>query len=188
MVYDERNYEAIKFLDPIVADKVKQLLGRLEAIGEDILIVSGNRTSVEQDQLFKKVPRVTHDDDSNSSHTWGLAIDVVPVTYFGLQWKDGKRYAAIAREAMQLEFEWGWQMWGFDKPHFQYTQGLTISDLKRGAHLGTPVAPYNERKPNLGIQPSEIRLRSLHRGIRRSTGVVRLLLQRQLVRLLKRIS
>ena len=189
MIYDSRNYKAIWFLDPVVQDKVKQLLGRLEAIGEDILIVSGKRTSGEQDKLYAQVPRVTHVNNSNSYHTWGMAVDFVPVTYFGLQWKNGIRFRTIAREAMILGFDWGYQMWGFDLGHLQYTEGLSIGDLKRGKRLKLSVADGvgDVQTPSRGSRAS-LRINSLRRGMRRSTGRIRLMLERQLVRLMRRIS
>lgn len=147
MRYDERNFREISLLHPAMKHKVLQLFDRLELIGEDVLIVTdgGKRSSEEQDQLYAQGRTqpgriVTGVNDSNSYHTHGLAIDLAPVGPLGvplhekylLEWASFGRYENIAREAQAVGLEWGFAMWKTDKPHFQYRQGLTIADLKRG--------------------------------------------------------
>lgn len=136
MLYQKRNHEALKGLDPVCRNVVSDLLKLLEVAGEDVLIYSAYRTAEEQDELFAEVPKVTHVNDSNSYHVHGLAVDIVPVDIFGNpKWNTHIKFETIARYATELGMEWGYQMWGWDRPHFQYTQGLSIEDLKRGKRL-----------------------------------------------------
>lgn len=145
MTYEFRNVTALQLLHPAMQIKVRQLLERLREVGENVLITDARRTSEEQDELYaqgrtKPGMIVTHVDDSNSFHTHGLAIDIVPVGPLGvpldkrhwLEWTALHRYENIAREAQAIVLTWGYKEWGFDRPHFHYTQGLTIEELKDG--------------------------------------------------------
>ena len=150
MTYHQRNNAEIVKIPLPMQHKVNQLIERLSFNGEDILIVpkGGKRTSQEQDELFaqgrdKPGKIVTHVNDSNSYHTHGVAIDVVPVGPLGvprskrflLEWSATYRYKRIARIARGMGFEWGFDLWGEDKPHLQYRQGITIPEFKQGKKL-----------------------------------------------------
>ncbi len=140
MYYSVRNRKAVETLDPVMQGRVNLLLHNLEIVGEDVLVYSAKRTPNEQDDLWGRGREtegriVTHVNDSNSFHVHGVAVDIVPVDGYTLIWDDNERWETIAREAIQLGFEWGFQMWGFDKAHFQLRQGLTIRDFKKGERL-----------------------------------------------------
>lgn len=100
----------------------------------DCSIVSGLRTQEEQQALYAKGRDgngeiVTHKDgiDKRSKHQDGLAVDVVPwpekwdevaLRDFG-QYVKGiatmmKKYGGIDED-----IEWGFDLWGWDKPHWQ---------------------------------------------------------------------
>lgn len=129
--------------------KVRQLLEHLTEIGEDILITDGFRTIAEQNALFSKGRTkpgriVTNAYGTDSMHVHGTAIDFAPVGPLGiplskrfrLEWTATERYRTIAAVAKQLGFVWGGDWPSFpDRPHLEYTQGLTILDLKRGRKL-----------------------------------------------------
>lgn len=190
MFYAERNDRQITKLDPTAGQKVRELLGRLEAIGEDVLIASGARTEAEQEELWmqgrtKPGNIVTHVRDGDSFHTWNVAIDLVPVNMGLPAWNDHRRYEAIARIARELGFEWGFALWGFDMPHFQYTQGLSIKDFKAGKRLQSIPAPP---KPFIPVTERGIalRLRSRFRGLDRMTGRAKEMLARRIERELAR--
>lgn len=143
MTYDSRNNDIIAQLDPVFAQKVRQLLQYLSNLGEDILLTSGRRTPAEQSALFSQGRTepgevVTDVSGTGSFHVWGVAIDFVPITNGVAQWDDIPRFEKIARIAVGMGFEWGFALWGFDKPHLQYTQGLTIADFQKGARLKEP--------------------------------------------------
>lgn len=129
--------------------KVRQLLEHLEEIGEDVLITDGTRTIAQQNALYaqgrtKPGRIVTNASGNNSLHVHGVAIDIVPVGPLGiplskrylLEWAALHRYKNIASIAKQLGFEWGGDWTSFpDKPHLQYTQGLTLAQFKSGRKL-----------------------------------------------------
>jgi len=185
MFYSSRNESKISFLDPAVQGQVRELLIRLDAQGEDVLIASGKRTSAEQDALYAQIPPVTHVNDSNSYHTWGMAVDLVPVTLGIAQWNATKRYEAIARTAVELGFEWGFQLWGFDKPHFQFTFGLSIAALKAGARPQVMPA-YREEQPPKTQAGREALQRREERKLNRLAGAVKDMLARRIERRLHR--
>ncbi len=124
--------------------KVGQLLARLDAAGENVLLTAGRRTAAEQTHTWEQGrlrpgPVVTDARGDESFHVWGVAIDLVPVTRLGQpRYGDAGRYRAIARTARLLGFEWGPDIWDKDAPHFQYTQGLTIADFRKGKRLTPP--------------------------------------------------
>lgn len=143
MTFDSRNNGIIDNLDPVFAEKVRNLLQYLTNLGEDILLTSGRRTPAEQNALFAQGRTepgevITDVSGTGSFHVWGVAIDFVPVTNGQPDYSDDARLQKIARLAIGMGFEWGFALWGFDKPHLQYTQGLTISDFQKGEKLKEP--------------------------------------------------
>lgn len=170
MTYHERNQCVLACLHPVTAARVSRLLEYLEAFGEDVLLTSGKRSEEEQNDLWasgrtKPGRIVTHVKGRESFHYWGVAFDLVPVLFFIPIWNSHKRYDAIARIALALGFQWGFQMWGFDKPHFQYTQGLSIEDFYMGK------SPKPEPLHELEVpSPENLRQRSIVRGLSRFFG------------------
>ncbi|MGC3970594.1 MAG: M15 family metallopeptidase [Pirellulales bacterium] len=146
MRYDARNAKALEGLDPVAKAKFLELLAKLEEAGEEILIDSGYRSAEEQDALYAKGRTktgkiVTNARAGYSLHNFGVAIDVVPaVAKTGeLLWsgkESAKRYEAIVSIAKSIGIEWGGDWKSFpDKPHLQYTQGLTLADFRSGKTL-----------------------------------------------------
>ena len=146
MRYDDRNSLVIGGLHPAMQHKVWHALEELEMIGEDCLLTSGHRTLKEQQNEWdkgRKTPGkiVTHARPGFSFHNFGLAIDVVPIGPLGvelsrknlLEWTALKRYEVYARIFQAMGFQWGFAMWGFDRPHFQYSIGLDGHPLSIGA-------------------------------------------------------
>jgi peptidoglycan LD-endopeptidase CwlK len=146
MTYSARNEAMLTPLDPVARQVFRHFLFRLARIGEDVLVTDGYRTKAEQDSLYaqgrskggKIVTNVKH---PYSFHNHGVAIDLVPVL-FGqskVLYNASARYNLIAQVASMLGIDWGFTMWGFDKPHFQYTQGLSIHQLIGGKTLNHSV-------------------------------------------------
>lgn len=89
------------------------------------------RTFEEQDELFKKRPRVTKAKAGQSYHNYGLAVDIVLITDKGKKasWDtvkdfDGDRVSDWM-EIVSIFKKYGWQWggeWNFkDDPHFEKT-------------------------------------------------------------------
>lgn len=134
-------------LHPIVEEKRDELVRQAEAIGIDILITDGFRSSEEQDGLHaqgRSLPGnvVTHARGGESYHNYGLAID------FALRLENGDVVWDIARDdnengerdwyevaaiGKDLGFDWGgdWQRFK-DYPHLEMPFGLSISELQNG--------------------------------------------------------
>lgn len=103
------------------------------------------RTFKEQDELFKKRPKVTNARGGQSYHNYGLAVDIVILfdpkggnNYTSASWdplKDwDKDNIADWQEVVTVFKKYGWE-WGGDwrkkdLPHFQKTLGYSWQQLK----------------------------------------------------------
>ncbi len=135
MTYQDRNDAAIKTCDVVAQIAMRHFIYRLSREGESVLVTEGFRNK--QDQAHDYANGTSHVLWPNSFHNHGVAIDLVPVL-FGqtvVIYNASARYELIARIAFQCGFQWGFQMWGFDKPHFQYTQGHDITYFIKGGQL-----------------------------------------------------
>ena len=112
------------------------------------------RTFAEQDALYNQKPKVTKAKGGQSYHNYGLAVDIVlllndskvaswdTVTDF-----DGDGLADW-QEAVYVFGLFGWD-WGGnwktfpDKPHFQKTFGLTISECLNRHNSGQVIGGTN---------------------------------------------
>lgn len=168
MFYEQRNLGMLERLDAVARERFGKLLVALEEEGDDVLITDGKRSVQEQNALWARgrtAPGniVTDVRGDESLHVWGMAIDLVPVSVTGgLQYGAFARYQRIAFLAEQLGIRWGYALWGKDQPHFQYTQGLTITHLRTGLRL-RPVA----EAPTL--EELEQRLRVAERALDRAS-------------------
>lgn len=137
-------------MNPIVASMGKELVKRAHAAGVPVCITQGYRSVAEQNALYAKGRYgnggaiVTNAPGGYSNHNFGLAIDFALYTPNGDQvvWnqtvdydRDGKAdWAEVVAIAKSLGFAWGGDWRGFpDAPHFEYTFGLTTTQLRAGA-------------------------------------------------------
>lgn len=136
MTYEKRNEEAISSLQGGLQHLVRFILYRLSRMGEDVLITEGFRTK--EDQLKEYQEGNSEVLYPYSFHNHGAAVDVVPVRFgvpWMLEWGASSRYQNIAKVFAQWGFEWGYSLWGFDKPHFQFRQGKTINNFIKGYQI-----------------------------------------------------
>jgi hypothetical protein len=189
MIYQERNLKALNTLCPAAKLVFYPFYEHLDSIGKDILIVSAFRSAAEQDRLYaqgRTVPGLLPDKIVTwvkggwSFHNFGCAIDFVPVTFFGLEWNARKSFLEIAEIAKQFGIEH--PMPEIDVGHLQWSGGLTIKALRAGKEPEY----INIAKP-IQLSP-DAKIRSLQRGIVRSSGNLRLSLEKQLSRLLNRMK
>jgi peptidoglycan L-alanyl-D-glutamate endopeptidase CwlK len=78
-----RTKAALATVNPAFAGKVRTAVVTLEAAGTYLLVVSGLRTAAQQDALYaqgRTTPGhiVTNAKASQSMHSFGLAVDIVP--------------------------------------------------------------------------------------------------------------
>jgi len=103
------------------------------------------RSNKEQDELYKKVPKVTNAKGGESYHNYGLAIDIVLLkdkdgngTFETASWETNVDFdgdgVADWMEVVKIFKSYGWEWggdWHFkDTPHFQKTYGLSIKQLQ----------------------------------------------------------
>lgn len=155
--FTRRDFEFIKYLDPIIIPLTIELMARWDIAGYYKRITDGHRTLDQQYQLYligrpwlkggKKGNAVTWVSGKGSMHTWGLAIDIAPmmrvsVLGYTIEWGDLGKLAPIAQE---LGFDWGFAIWGTDKPHFHYTGNLSTEEVTSGMKPEIPTfTPCNK--------------------------------------------
>ncbi len=152
MTYDDRNAAALSQLEPVARDIFTAFLYRLETEEhEDVLVTDGRRSVAEQNAIYAKGRTepgeiVTDAKNDTSFHVWGVAIDLVPIGLFGqLQYEQFARYDRIAWIANSMGIAWLYAQIKKDRPHFEYRQGLTIADFRKGKKLKPlPKGPTKE--------------------------------------------
>ena len=98
-------------------------------------VTSANRSYQEQNDLYAKGRTtsgniVTNARGGESFHNFGLAIDVVEIKDGAAIWNN-TRWGEISNLAKSIGFEWGGDFNSFvDKPHFQYSYGYTLAELR----------------------------------------------------------
>jgi peptidoglycan L-alanyl-D-glutamate endopeptidase CwlK len=79
---------------------------------------------------------VTNAKGGQSFHNYRCAIDVVPLQHGKCCWDDSvlwKRIGALGK-AQGLDWAGDWNRFT-EFPHFQYTAGLTLAQLRKGAKI-----------------------------------------------------
>ncbi len=126
-LYDLKGIDA---LQPEVKDKCVALINRMKLMGRPVYISEGFRTALKQDTYFSQGRTspgsiVTNARGLQSYHQYGLAFDLVFVTY---NWNPPSDiwWDVLGAEGQKLGLEWGGAWEGFkDKPHFEYHPGYS---------------------------------------------------------------
>ena len=131
--------ELINLLNPKVKDLCKEHIKRFkEETGFTLLITSTYRSFEEQDQLYalgrtKKGTKVTNAKGGQSFHNFRVAYDVVPLVDGKAAWNRHDLFDKAGKIGESLGLEWGGRFKKLvDKPHFQYTQGMSLADFRAG--------------------------------------------------------
>lgn len=129
----------LKGVHPVVAAKARQLIEQAYKEGINVIITQGLRTIEEQNELYaqgrtKLGKIVTNAKGGDSYHNYGLAIDFALMNPDGsISWNVDEKWKRVAQIGKSLGFEWGGDWKDFkDYPHFQYTFGLSLADLRAG--------------------------------------------------------
>gem|GEM_PF-633470 len=130
---DSRN---INDLHPTVRRGCLELQRRLKALGYNMGVSSTYRDNAMQNHLYAQGRTragsiVTNAKGGQSIHNYRLAFDIFNNVPGNLYPNDFMNLAGkIGRE---MGFEWGGDWTNFkDKPHFQFTNGLSLSHLQNG--------------------------------------------------------
>ena len=138
------NSRDLKDLDPYVAGLAKQFIAACKKQGIDLLVTSTYRDNESQDALYAqgrtKAGRiVTNAKAGQSFHNYRIAFDVVPIVNGKPQWNDFRTFQKIGAIGKSVGLDWGGDWKSIkDYPHFQWTGGLSLAQLKAGKR---PVAP-----------------------------------------------
>ena len=133
---DKHKIERCKGLFPVVMRKSIEFI---EVINKQINcgVFEGIRTFEKQDEYYasgrdNKRAIKTNQKGGYSYHNYGLAIDIVFLDEYGnWKWpdKEDSRWKIIGKIGQEIGFEWGYDIWNWDCPHFQMTFGFEAIEL-----------------------------------------------------------
>lgn len=132
------NSRKLDDLLPIVATKARALLSAAKRDGIELLVTSTYRDAECQDALYaqgRTTPgrRVTNAKGGQSWHQYRVAFDIVPLVAGKAIWDDRRIWTRIGELGESVGLEWAGRWKSFpESPHFQFTGGLTMAQLKQG--------------------------------------------------------
>jgi peptidoglycan LD-endopeptidase CwlK len=134
MAIDERSEKNIATLNKQVQPLARRLIEEATAQGITVKIICGHRTYEEQDELYaqgrtKHGNIVTKAKGGQSMHNFGTAFDVGIFDgreYLG----DSPDYEKVGKIGEALGLEWGGHWKFIDEPHFQMTEGRSLTQLR----------------------------------------------------------
>lgn len=154
---DKITLDRIELLHPALREEAKQIYAEIceRLTGRATCRFAYTlRTFAEQDALYNQKPKVTKAKGGQSYHNYGLAVDIVLLLNDGkvASWDtladfDGDGLADW-QEVVYVFGLFGWE-WGGnwktfpDKPHFQKTFGLTISECLNRHNTGQVISETN---------------------------------------------
>jgi hypothetical protein len=135
-------------LHPFFRDQVQMLIAKCKAKGIELMVVETYRTHAKQHEYKTMGKKYTSSAAGRSKHQYGLAVDVVPVVDSVAVWDNALLWRKIGAVGEKLGLRWGgrWRK-PYDPGHFEWTGGLTSSQLVNG---NLPAHPnFAERYPCL---------------------------------------
>ena len=132
------NSRSLDDLLPLVRKRVEAFIKAAEASGIDLLVTSTYRDDESQNALYAQGRTtagkiVTNAKAGESFHNYRCAVDVVPIVSGKPRW-DAKDevWQTIGRLGKEAGLEWAGDWVKFKEyPHFQYTSGFTLAELKQ---------------------------------------------------------
>lgn len=136
------NSRSLDELHPIAKERVEHFLRLCKENGIDLLVTSTYRDHESQTALYEQGRTtagkvVTNAKAGDSWHNWRCAVDVVPLINGKPNW-DGSDpvWGRLGELGEQAGLEWAGRWRTFKElAHFQYTGGLTLTDLKEGKQI-----------------------------------------------------
>jgi peptidoglycan LD-endopeptidase CwlK len=136
------NSRSLDELHPIVKQKVQKFIEECDKAGIDLLVTSTYRDRESQDELYAQGRSnpgkvVTNAKAGQSFHNYRCAVDVVPLRNGKPVWnmsgpdEDLWNKVGTIGESCGLEWAGRWKKFK-ETAHFQYTGGLTLTDLQNG--------------------------------------------------------
>ena len=114
---------------PLIAFAVYKAIERTK---QDFTVFEGVRTTARQKHLFDEGVSKTLD----SYHLYGLAVDLVAIVNGKPTWEEkyyGEIHKAVTEvcKTYQIRLENGFDLWGFDMPHWQLTGWKDQYDIRK---------------------------------------------------------
>lgn len=143
-----RDSRSLDDLHPQVRVMAEQLLARAAAAGVPLTVTFTLRSMATQAVLYaqgrtRPGPIVTNAAPGHSFHNFGLALDVVPTALLALpRWGDtpdhqdrtDALWAKVGAMGLSVGLRWGGEFTTIiDRPHFEWSGGLTLAQLRAGA-------------------------------------------------------
>ncbi|HYG01681.1 MAG TPA: M15 family metallopeptidase [Chryseosolibacter sp.] len=130
----------LQSLHPYFRDKITLLIRNCRAKGIELAVVESYRTHAKQSEYYTMGRKYTRTPGGKSKHQYGLAVDVVPMVNNIPQWDNTTLWRKVGTEGEKLGLRWGgrWKS-PYDPAHFEWSGGLTTSQLATGA---LPKVPY----------------------------------------------
>ena len=136
------NSRSLDDLIPPAKERVERFLSLCKDNDIDLLVTSTYRDNESQQALYEQGRTtagkvVTNAKAGDSWHNWRCAVDVVPMVNGKPNW-DGLHpvWDQIGKLGEQAGLEWAGRWRSFKElAHFQYTGGLTLTDLKSGKEI-----------------------------------------------------
>ncbi len=132
------NSRDIKDLHPKLQELCHLFIAECEKAGIKVVITSTYRDFAAQTALYaqgRTMPGkiVTKAKAGESVHNYRLAFDFAPLIEGKIAWNNTQLFTTCGKIAEKCGLEWGGSWKSFkDLPHCQYTEGLSIADLKSG--------------------------------------------------------
>lgn len=137
----------IDALHPLFRDKIRTLIANCHEQGITVAVVESYRTHAKQSEYKGMGRKYTNSKAGRSKHQYGLAVDLVPIVDANAVWDSTALWKKVGVTGEALGLRWGgrWRK-PYDPGHFEWTGGLSTSDLTTGQ---TPTAASLDEYPCL---------------------------------------
>jgi len=132
------NSRSLDDLLPLVKQRVEAFIKAAKDSGIDLLVTSTYRDDESQNALYAQGRTtagkiVTNAKAGESFHNYRCAVDVVPIINGKPVWDTSYQvWQTIGRLGKEAGLEWAGDWVKFKEyPHFQYTSGFTLAELKQ---------------------------------------------------------
>jgi peptidoglycan L-alanyl-D-glutamate endopeptidase CwlK len=136
------NSRSLDDLLPAVKVRVEKFLNSAKDAGIDLLVTSTYRDNESQNALYaqgrtKPGRIVTNAKGGQSFHNYRCAVDVVPLLNGKPVWDaENDIWQKVGDLGIAAGLEWAGNWTKFrEMPHFQYTNGLNLADLRIGKKI-----------------------------------------------------
>jgi peptidoglycan L-alanyl-D-glutamate endopeptidase CwlK len=127
---------------PAVKERVEKFLNSAKDAGIDLLVTSTYRDNESQNALYAQGRTtsgriVTNAKAGQSFHNYRCAVDVVPLINGKPVWDVSYQvWQTVGKLGKEAGLEWAGDWKTFkEMPHFQYTNGFNLADLRMGKKI-----------------------------------------------------